>query len=155
MQSLLNDIKILVYAVFIYLNIEAQVMELLFWVMLADTILGVLAALYEKKEDGSVKINLYNFSISTLISGLFAKFALLFIPGLSSLFLMSIGYDEAVWITSYAVRVIIASEVISGLSNIQRIRTGEEIKNKDYISKLIDKTKEFIQKYLEKLMNDE
>lgn len=138
-----NQLKTLIYSVFIYLNMDTEPVTIFCYLMLADTILGAIKVL---------RIDYTKFSFKDLIIGFVIKPALLIFPMTIALIGKGIGYDLSL-IVSLSIKLLIVSEGISIISNLISIKTKEETKDFDIITKLLKKTRSYLILIANKLFN--
>lgn len=121
-------IKVGLYSLFAFLNVDLDVAHIIMWLMLIDTITGIIK---------SIVVGKLMFSFKALYTGILTKFVLLLIPMLVSLTAMGLGY-EFLWVIESALRLIVLSESISVLTNIISIKQRRNIQNKDYLSLILN-----------------
>lgn len=134
-------LKNLLYPLVIFLNIDVNLSYGLFWLLMIDSLLGIIK---------SVVIKELSFSFKSFYIGLLVKFSLLLLPLTVSLMGMSLGYD-LLWVTDSSLKLIIIHEGISIMTNLLSIRRGENIQNKDYVATLIEIIRNLLIKIHKKL----
>jgi len=65
-----NELKLLLYGIFIYLEMDAEIVEVLFYLMVLDTFLGIVKTIVLNN----------SFSFKKLALGFVSKLAVLLIP---------------------------------------------------------------------------
>jgi phage-related holin len=121
-------IKVSLYSLFAFLNVDVDVAHIIMWLMLVDTVTGIIK---------SIVVGKLMFAFKALYTGILTKFVLLLIPMLVSLTAMGLGY-EFKWVIESALRLIVLSESISVLTNIISIKQRRNIQNKDYLSLILN-----------------
>ena len=121
-------IKVGLYSLFAFLNVDLDVAHIIMWLMLIDTLTGIIK---------SIVVGKLMFTFKAFYSGILTKFVLLLIPMLVSLTAMGLGY-EFKWVIESALRLIVLSESISVLTNIISIKQRRNIQNKDYLSIILN-----------------
>ena len=121
-----NELKILIYSFFVYIDIDVELLKVLFCLMLIDTFLGVVKVFALEKA----------FSFKKLILGLVSKIAVLLIPMSLALMGRGLNYDFK-WFVTLVLDLLIVSDGISIFSNVIAIRTKKEVKNFDALTKLL------------------
>lgn len=138
-----NQLKTLIYSIFIYLNMETEPVTVFCWLMITDTILGAIKVL---------RIDYTKFNFKELFLGFVIKPTLLVIPMTIALIGKGIGYDLRL-LVSLSIKILIVSEGISIISNLISIKTKEETKDFDIITRLLKKTRLFLMNIANKLLN--
>lgn len=126
--SHLNEIKTALYLAFIFLNIDTDVVKILTWLMLIDTLSGIVKSLIISK----------SFDFKLLFFGLCSKILVLLIP--MTLALVAKGISKTYDFTPVldaVLRVLVVSEGLSIITNFYIIKTKKEVKNFDIISLLL------------------
>jgi len=121
-------IKLGLYSLFAFLNVDIDVAHIIMWLMLIDTITGIIK---------SIVVTKLKLTFKALYTGILTKLVLLLIPMLVSLTAMGLGY-EFKWVIESALRLIVLSESISVLTNIISIKQRRNIQNKDYLSLILN-----------------
>ncbi len=121
-----NELKILIYSFFVYIDIDVELLKVLFCLILIDTFLGVVKVFVLEKD----------FSFKKLILGLVSKIAVLLIPMSLTLMGKGLNYDFK-WFVTLVMDLLIVSDGISIFSNVIAIRTKNEVKNFDALTKLL------------------
>lgn len=121
-----NEVKILIYSFFVYIDIDIELLKVLFCLMLIDTFLGVIKVIVLEK----------TFYFKKLILGFVSKLAVLVIPMSLNLMGKGLNYDFN-WFITLVIDLLIVSDGISIFSNVIAIKTKQEVKNFDALTKLL------------------
>lgn len=124
-RSFFDFLKYCFYGIFIYLNIQIELMTILAGLMALDTISGVLKSFRLGRK----------FSFKILSWGFVSKFLILLIPLIVALMGKPIHKDFT-WVVDVALRILIINEGLSILANIVSVYTQKNIQNVDLITKL-------------------
>lgn len=119
-----NVIIPVLYVATAFLGIDMDIVKILMWLMLVDTIIGIIK---------SIKVNKIDFTFRNMYIGICAKFIILIIPFTLALVAIGVGYQFDI-IAEVAIKMLILSEGISIFTNYLSIRENRIIKNKDYIA---------------------
>lgn len=138
----LHEIKLIVYVIFVGLNINVDVVKLLSYLMVIDSVLGVAK---------TFRIKTLQFSFKKLLWGLVSKAFLLLIPVILALCGLALGYDFK-FLVDIVLKILIMSETISSITNILSIREKKEIRNTDYISVMLHAIRKFFTTKIEKFI---
>ncbi|MBS3739604.1 MAG: hypothetical protein KGY51_11535 [Psychroflexus sp.] len=122
-----EELKYGIYLIFIFLDINIDIVKILSYLMLADTALGVIKTIIIKH---------LKFSFKELYWGVITKATILLIPMLVALTAKGLHYDFR-WLVNIVLKVLILSESISSLTNILSIKERKIIENTDFVSKLL------------------
>ena len=125
-EEAIVSIKIAIYAIFGYLGIDGDVVEVLFFLMCADTILGATKAVVLGRP----------FSFKKLLWGMVTKMAVLIIPMIIALVAKGLSFDFK-WFVLAILNVLVVAEGFSSLSNILSIKSKKDVKNVDFVSILL------------------
>lgn len=121
-----NEIKFLFYGIFIYLEIDVEIVKVLFYLMLIDTFLGIIKTI--------VLINAFSFK--KLALGFVSKLAVLLIPTALALMSKGLNYNFK-WFVTIVMDLLIVSDGISIISNIIAIKTKKEVENFDAVTLIL------------------
>ena len=124
----LNEIKTTLYLVFVFLNIDTDIVKILTILMFIDTISGIIKSFIISE----------NFSFKLLFFGLCSKILVLLIP--MTLALVGKGISKTYDFTPIldcVLRILVVSEGLSIITNFYVIKTKKTIKNFDIISMLL------------------
>jgi hypothetical protein len=142
MENVLNFIKSLLYALFIYLGIKTGIVKILFYLMIIDSVLGVLKAL-----------RLHNkISLKRLVWGMVSKLSVLIIPMILALMAKGLSLDFNYFVV-IVLDILIVNEGISCITNILSIKTKKQIENTDYITKMIEAIRRMFMNIIQKLLS--
>lgn len=124
----LNEIKTTLYLVFVFLNIDTDIVKILMLLMLIDTASGIVKSFIISE----------NFSFKLLFFGVCSKVLVLLIPMTLALVGKGISktYDFTPLLDS-VLRILVVSEGLSIITNFYVIKTKKIIKNFDIISMLL------------------
>ncbi|OCB72107.1 hypothetical protein B0A79_12820 [Flavobacterium piscis] len=137
----LNELKLLLYAIFIYLEIDTGIVKVLFYLMVMDTFLGIIKTIVLNNK----------FSFKKLAVGFVSKLAVLVIP--TALALMSKGLDyDFNWCVTIVMDLLIVSDGISIISNIIAIKTKKEVENFDAMTLILKSIRNRLIQLLKKLL---
>lgn len=133
-ENIINGLKFLFYGVFVFLGINTDVVMILFWLMLMDTVCGVMKA---------VRLPELKFSFRELRLGLLSKLLILFIP--MSIALMGKGLSfNFKWFVTLVMDILIVEQGISIITNVLSIRQKKSIKNEDFMARLIHAVRSYL-----------
>jgi hypothetical protein len=115
-----HELKLLLYGIFIYLEMDIEIVKMLFYLMVMDTFLGIIKTV--------VLNNPFSFKILAL--GFVSKLAVLLIPTALALMSKGLNYNFK-WFVTIVMDLLIVSDGISIISNIIAIKTKKEVENFD------------------------
>lgn len=127
LHDFVNFIKYSIYGIFVYLNINVDMVHILSILMILDTILGVVKIL---------RLD-YQFSMKRLMWGFTTKFLILLIPLVVALIGKGVGKDF-VWAVDICIKILIINEGLSCLTNILSAKSKKEIQNVDLVTTLLN-----------------
>ena len=134
--------KLIAYPVFIYLNINIEIIAILCVLMIIDSTVGPGAA---------VRIG-EQFKFKKLIWGMILKIMTLGIPITVALMGKGLGYDLSM-LVDWSIKIMILSEAYSILGNIYSIKTKKPVKDIDFLSLLLQGLRGFIYKNVKKIIS--
>ena len=140
MEGMLNFCKTTMYLLFVYLGIETGIVKVLFWMMVLDSIFGIIKALRLKQQ----------FSFKVLGWGMVSKLTLLVIPMVLALMGKGLSFDFNYFVVA-VINILIVNEGISCITNMMTIKSGKKIENTDYITKLLEAIRKGLATILQKL----
>lgn len=143
MENVLNLFKSLLYALFIYLGIKTGIVKILFYLMVIDSVLGVLKALSLKEK----------ISLKKLIWGMVSKLSVLIIPMILALMAKGLSLDFNYFVV-IVLDILIVNEGISCITNILSIKTKKKIENTDYITKMIEAIRRGLMNVINRLLGN-
>lgn len=126
-ENFWNQIKTLIYGVFIYLKIDTEPVTVLSILMTIDTILGLIKVF---------RIDPKEFSMKALFFGYLSKLAFLLLPVTIALIGKNLKMDFTIFVV-LSLKILTIGEGISIISNMISIKTKEEVKNYDIITKFL------------------
>lgn len=126
MENTLNIFKSCVYGLFVFLGIKTGTVEVLFYLMIIDSVLGIAKA---------IRLG-YKFSFKRLGWGMVTKISLLVIPMILALIGKGLDYNFTKFVVA-AMNILVVNEGISCVTNIISIKTKKAIENTDYITRLL------------------
>ena len=138
-----HQIKLVVYGVFVFLQLDIDIVKVLSYLMITDTVLGTIKAIYVSK---------LKFTFKKLLWGFVSKCTILTIPMILALVSKGMGF-EFKWVVVVVLKVLIVSEGISSITNILSIKEKKQIENTDYISKLLHAIRNFYTKKINEFIN--
>lgn len=133
-------LKTLIYPLFIYLGIRGDVVEVLYWIMMLDMILGMMKAL---------RLDVFNMKV--LIWGFVIKLSILIIPFLVALIAKGLSLDFSKFVNTI-IQILIINEGISCFSNIISIKKKEVVKNADYVTMILQVIKKGLSGAVERMI---
>ena len=142
MEGLFNFIKTSIYLLFVYLGIKTDIVKVLFWMMVLDSIFGIIKALRLGNK----------FSLKILGWGMVTKLTMLIIPMILALMGKGISFNFNPFVVA-VLNILIVNEGISCITNIMCIRSGKQIENTDYITRLLEVTRKGLSSILQKLFH--
>lgn len=137
MIVLCGYVKKAIYAMFIFLGIKTGVVEVLFYLMCTDTILGIIKTVVLK--------NVLSFKI--LAVGMVSKISIIAIPLIIALMGKGLNFDLSYFVVA-TMNVLIVNEGISCITNVISIKGKKEIENKDYLTRFLNKIRGALSKLI-------
>jgi hypothetical protein len=142
-----SELKTALYGVFLFLNIDTDIVNALIWLMLIDTAFGFTKACVMNE----------NVSIKIMWWGLITKTLILLIPMVLALVGKGLkGYDFTPFV-DVVLKVLVISEGISIITNMYIIKTKNKVKNIDFVSMLLNAIRKgmtsLLQKWLGQIEN--
>tara|TARA_R110001592_G_scaffold118461_1_gene320891 strand:+ start:208 stop:639 length:432 start_codon:yes stop_codon:yes gene_type:complete len=138
---MLEKLKILLYALFAYLNIDSEPFFILMVLMCVDSVIGAIKAI----RLGQV------FSFTKMLTGITLKLCFLIIPLLIALMGKSLGYDFHHPV-SIILSILSIAECYSILGNIYTAKNKRELARMDVISELLLVLRFALRKLVKSLM---
>jgi phage-related holin len=139
-----EQIKVPLYTLFAFLQVDIDIVHIIMWLMIIDTISGIAKA---------VIVDKIKFTLEKFYTGIMSKFVLLLIPITLALMALGIGYDFT-WAVEATLRLIILSEGISFFTNIVSIRERKVYENRDYLSIILNWVREKLISIFDSTIND-
>ena len=137
------EFKVILYAIFAFLEIKADIVFILSILMIVDTFLGIVKSVYVSK---------LQFSFNRLLWGLVSKAGVLLVPIILALTAKGLGYDFK-WLVEIVLKLLILSEGLSSITNILSIKDKKDIKNEDFISKILHTLRRVFKKAINRIIN--
>lgn len=122
----LATIKTFLYGIFMFLDIDVDIVKILAILMAIDTVLGIIKAIRLKQK----------VSFGKLMWGMITKISVLIVPMVLALAGKALSFDFT-WFISAVLNILILSEAFSSITNVLSIKEGRQIENADFITKLI------------------
>lgn len=139
-----SELKMCIYAAFVFLNIDTDIVKILTYLMCLDTIFGFAKAIVMKE----------NVSFGRMFYGLTTKFLVLLIPMTLALVGKGLkGYDFTPFI-EIVLKVLVVSEGISIITNMYVIKTKKAVKNIDFVSMLLNSIRKGLTGLLKKWLGE-
>lgn len=138
-----NEVKALIYSAFLFLNIDPEVVNILMWLMLFDTLFGIFKALKLGE----------HFNFKVLFFGLCTKCLVLLLP--MTLALVAKGVNNAWDFTSLVdavLRLLVVAEGLSIITSMYVIKTGVRVKNFDIFTLLLSSIRKGLQSIITSLL---
>lgn len=135
------SLKALLYGLFIALEMDTNVVQILAYLMLADTILGVIKAgrLGEK------------ISVKKLLWGMITKVSVLIVPMVLALVAKALSFDFK-WFVNAVLDILVVAEGLSAITNIIAIKEKKEVENSDIITRLLVAVRKGMQNIISRLL---
>lgn len=121
-----NELKLLLYGVFMYLEMDLEIVKVLFYLMVLDTFLGIVKTIVLNNP----------FSFKKLALGFVSKLAVLLIPTALALMSKGLNYNFN-WFVTIVMDLLIVSDGISIISNIIAIKTKKEVEDFDALTLIL------------------
>jgi hypothetical protein len=134
-------VKYMLYALFMFLNIDSKVVEILAWLMVLDTVFGIVKTISLGQR----------FTFNRLIMGFVSKLSVLLLPMTVALIGIGLSFNFK-WFVDVTLDLLIVSEGISIFTHFVSIKQMEEIKNDDLVSKIINAVRNAFLKLFKKLL---
>ena len=144
MDNFIRQIASFLYGIALFLHIDTQVAKALIWLIFIDMIFGAIK---------SSLLNNLKFSFDKFWQGLIKKIMLLIIVMVLGLTANGLGFDDFDQIITVVMKVMIVNETISIFNNFRSIKDKKEYRSSDFISLLIQKIENYLNKYLNKLLS--
>ena len=121
-----NELKLLLYGIFMYLEMDLEIVKVLFYLMVLDTFLGIVKTIVLNNP----------FSFKKLALGFVSKLAVLLIPTALALMSKGLNYNFN-WFVTIVMDLLIVSDGISIISNIIAIKTKKEVEDFDALTLIL------------------
>lgn len=123
----INEFKMLLYGVFMYLHIDVEAISILATLMCIDTFCGSIKVF---------RIDYTGFKFKKLLLGFVSKVAFILIPLVVALAGKGLGYQLKM-IVEISIKILVCSETISIISNLIAIKTKKDVQDYDIITALL------------------
>lgn len=138
----LNEIKLLLYGIFMYLEMDTGIVKVLFYLMVMDTFLGVIKTIVLNDQ----------FSFKKLVLGFVSKLAVLLVPTALALMSKGLNYNFK-WFVTIVMDLLIVSDGISIISNSIAIKTKKEVENFDAMTLMLKLIRNRLVQLFKKLLD--
>ena len=135
-------VKTFLYGIFLFLDMDIDIVKILGILMAVDTALGVIKALRLRQK----------VSFKRLIWGMITKISVLIVPMVLALVAKALSFDFT-WFVSAVLNILVLAEGFSAISNIISIKEGKQIENQDFITKLLHGIRAGLGKLINNLFN--
>lgn len=123
----IDELKVVIYTTFVFLNIDTDVVKILMALMFIDTLFGIIKSLRMGKP----------FDFKILFFGLSTKLLILLIPMVLALVGKGLKNYDFTPMVDGVLRILMIAEAFSIFTSMYIIKTKEEVKNVDLISMLL------------------
>lgn len=137
-----NELKLLLYGFFIYIDLDIEIVKILCALMVIDTVLGVTKTIVLNNK----------FSFKTMALGFVSKLAVLLIPMALALMSKGLNYNFK-WFVTIVIDLLIVSDGISIFSNVIAIKTKKEVENFDALTRILKAIREGLIKLFKRFLN--
>ena len=121
-----DELKLFLYGIFMYLEMDVEIVKILSYLMLMDTFLGIIKTIVLNNP----------FSFKKLALGFVSKLAVLLIPTALALMSKGLNYNFK-WFVTIVMDLLIVSDGISIISNIIAIKSKKEVENFDAMTLIL------------------
>jgi toxin secretion/phage lysis holin len=135
-------VKTFLYGVFLFLDIDTDIVKILAILMAIDTVLGVFKSIRLKRK----------VSFKKLVWGMVTKTSVLIVPMILALVAKALSFDFS-WFVNAVLNILVLSEAFSSITNIISIKEGKELENTDFITKLLHAVRTGLSNLINKLFN--
>ena len=135
-------VKTFLYGVFLFLDIDTDIVKILAILMAVDTVLGIFKAVRLKRK----------ISFKRLVWGMITKVSVLIVPMILALVARALSFDFS-WFVNAVLNILVLSEAFSAITNIISIKDAKELENTDFITKLLHSIRAGLSKLINKLFN--
>lgn len=122
----LGAVKTFLYGVFVFLDIDVDIVKILAILMAVDTVFGIIKAIRLNK----------SVSFKKLIWGMITKVSVLIIPMVLALTAKALSFDFS-WFVSAVLNILVVAEAFSIVNNVISIKEGKESESQDIITRLL------------------
>ncbi len=134
----INEIKTAIYSAFVFLHIDTEVVKVLLFLMLFDTIFGIVKSIVM-----GVK-----FDFKVLLGGIINKTLTLLIPMTLALVGQGLKKYDFTPLVDMVLRILVVAEGFSILTSFYVIKTKKEVENFDIITLLLAALRQNVMKLL-------
>lgn len=134
--------KTFMYGIFIFLDIDVNIVKILAILMSVDTVLGIFKSIRLKRK----------ISFKKLVWGMITKVSVLIVPMILALVAKTLSFDFT-WFVNAVLNILVLAEAFSSISNIISIKEGKEVQNQDFITKLLNTVRAGLSKIINNLFN--
>lgn len=138
--DVVTTVKSFIYGVFVFLDIDVNIVKILAILMAIDTVLGVIK---------SIRLN-RKISVRILIWGMITKVSVLIVPMILALTAKALNFDFT-WFVHAVLNILVVSEAFSSITNIISIKDGKELENTDFITRLLYSVRSGLGKIIDRL----
>jgi hypothetical protein len=136
-----NELKLFLYGIFIYLEMDIEIVKVLFYLMVMDTFLGIIKTIVLNNP----------FSFKKLALGFVSKLAVLLIPTALALMSKGLNYNFK-WFVTIVMDLLIVSDGISIISNSIAIKTKKEVEDFDAMTLMLKTLRSSLIKLFKRLL---
>lgn len=140
--EVITYIKTFLYGLFVFLDIDVNVVKILAILMAVDTVLGVFKAIKLKQA----------ISFKKLVWGMVTKVSVLIVPMVLALVAKALSFDFS-WFVKSVLNILVLAEAFSAISNVISIKEGKQIENQDLVTKLLHTIRIGLSNMINKLFN--
>lgn len=135
-------IKAFIYGVFLFLDIDIDIVKILGILMAIDTVLGIIKTVRLGKK----------FSFKILIWGMITKVSILIVPMILALVAKGLSFDFR-WFVNAVLNILVVAEAFSSITNIISIKENKELENSDFITQLLHNIRKGLHKVITNLFS--
>lgn len=139
----LETLRFCTYGVFLYLDIDIDIVAILSVLMMFDMFFGVLK---------SLRLGC-KFQFKKMMWGFVTKLSLLMIPMTVALMGKALGMDF-VWTVDLAIKALVVNEGLSILANILSVKQRKNIENFDFISLFVENLQDYFINKMKSIFNE-
>tara|TARA_R110000737_G_C14624761_1_gene494673 strand:+ start:67556 stop:68044 length:489 start_codon:yes stop_codon:yes gene_type:complete len=140
--EVITYIKTFLYGIFLFLDIDVNIVKILAIIMAVDTVLGIIKAIRLKQK----------VSFKKLVWGMITKVSVLIVPMILALVAKALSFDFT-WFVNAVLNILVLAEAFSSISNIISIKEGKQIENQDFITKLLHTIRIGLSNMINRLFN--
>lgn len=145
--ALFKGIKALLYALFVFIDVDINVFRTLFLLIILDLLSGIMKTWVIKGK---------KFKFKRFWSGIIAKLVLIIVPSVVAL-VLKVFTDEYRYFLDGTIKLVILTEGISVITNGMSVYKRKEYDNPDYLYVLMKTIRSYFDRQFQKLVdkNDE